>query len=78
MGKPYLGEPREDIHNHDRDTNPPSKSENEADKSDSASETRSFIDKGKQQAESNSEDETNKQIHHSPITIQPLCEISPL
>src|SRR6266850_3038274 len=76
-GKPYLGEPREDIHDHDGDTDPPSKSEDEADKSDSASETRSFTDKGKQQAESSSEDETNKQICHSPVIIQPLLEVSP-
>jgi len=47
-GKPYLGEPREDIHDHDGDSNPPSKSENEADDSDSPSEAEPPTDKGKQ------------------------------
>jgi len=68
-GKPYLGEPRDDVHEYDGDTDPPSKSENEADGSDSASEAEPIGDKGKQQAESSSEDKTNQQIHHSPITI---------
>jgi len=77
-GKPYLGELRDDVHDHDGDTDPPSKSENEADRSDLASEAEPIRDKGKQRAESSSEDETNQQIHHSPITIQPLCEVSPL
>jgi len=77
-GKPYLGEPRDDIHEYDRDTDPPSKSENEADESGSASDPEPTEDKGKQQAGSSSEDETNQQIHHSPITLQSLHEASPL
>jgi len=78
MGKPYLGEPREDIHDHNRDSNPPSKSEDKADGSDPASEAEPIKDKGKQQAESSSEDETNRQICYSPVIVQPLREISPL
>jgi len=58
-GKPYLGDLRKDIHNHDGDSDPPSRSENEADGSDFASEPEPTGDKGKQQAESSSEDETN-------------------
>jgi len=77
-GKPYLGEPREDIHNYDRDSNPPSKSENEPDEPDSTSEAEPPTGKGKQQAESSSEDETNQQICHSLVSIQPLYEVSPL
>jgi len=46
-GKPYLGEPREDIHEHDGDNDPPSKSENEADNSDSTSEGELPTEKGK-------------------------------
>ena len=47
-GKPYLGEPRDDIHEYDGDSDPSSKSENEADKSDSTSEAEPTKDKGKQ------------------------------
>jgi len=47
-GKPYLGEPRDNIHKHDEDSNPPSKSEDKADGSDSTSEAGSFTKKGKQ------------------------------
>src|SRR6267142_2408580 len=47
-GKPYLGEPRDDIHEYDGDSDPSSKSENEADKSDSTSEAELTEDKGKQ------------------------------
>jgi len=79
MGKPYLGDPREDIHKYNGDSDPPSKSEDKTEGSDSASETKSFMQKGKQQAESSSEDETDQQIcHHSPVSIQPLYEISTL
>ena len=77
-GKPYLGEPKDDIHKYDGDTDPLSRLENEADKSDTASEAEPIGDKGKQRAESSSEDETNQQIHHSPINLQPLRNVSPL
>jgi len=46
--QPYLGEPRADIHEYDRDSNPLSKSENKADGSDSELEAESFMKKGKQ------------------------------
>ena len=77
-GKPYLGELRDDAHEHDGDSDPPSRSGNEASGSDSASEAESRQDKGKQRAESSSEDETNQQIRYSPVSVQPLREVSPL
>ena len=77
-GKPYLGELRDDVHDHDGDSNPPSRSGNEDSGSDSAPEAEPKEDKGKQQAESSSEDETNRQIRYSPISVQPLREVSPL
>jgi len=58
-GKPYLGEPRFDIHNHDGDSDPPSKSENEADDPNSEDETKPITDKGKQRAESSSDDKSD-------------------
>jgi len=58
-GKPYLGELRDDVHEHDGDTDPPSRTGNEANEPDSASEAEPIRNKGKQQAESSSEDETN-------------------
>jgi len=77
MGKPYLGDLRDDIHKYDGDTNPSSKSENEADRSDPALEAESFT-KGKQQAESSSEDKVDQQICNSPVLIQPLHEVPTL
>ena len=77
-GKQYLGEPREDVHNHNGDSDPPSKSENKANDSGPNSEAEPPADKGKRQAESSSEDETNQQIRYSPVSIQSLREVSPL
>ena len=74
-GKPYLGEPRFDIHNYNRDSDPPSKSENKADNSESKPEPPT---KGKQRAESSSEDEPDQQIHHSPVDIKSLQKVPAL
>jgi len=77
-GKPYLGEPRFDIHDHDEDSDPPSKSENEADDPESEPKGGPPMNKGKQQAESSSEDELDQQIRNSPVDIQSLCEVPAL
>jgi len=47
-GKPYLGDPGDNIDKYNGDSDPPYKSENKADRSDSTSEAESFTKKGKQ------------------------------